>query len=87
MGLNVLDNHYGIKQKVKDGLNYAVGRVGELQQEFRRIDARRLGDIAANALGQVLDAARETAVDYAKDWVLRRLPGGIPEVPFKLPWM
>lgn len=92
LGLNALDNHFGIKNAVKAGLRYAVDHIEAIHKTITEIkpdDLRRYAEeTAANIAGRIADEL----YDEAKSWVIRKLrPDGIdlpawPDAP-RLPLM
>ncbi|AZF13709.1 hypothetical protein [Pseudomonas sp. R3-18-08] len=79
IGLNVLDNKYGIKDSVKSGMRYAVDNVRLLHERATKVTTkdlqRYMEDIATQAAQSILDQA----YDETKSWILRKIqPGELP---------
>ncbi|MEL7941710.1 MULTISPECIES: hypothetical protein [Pseudomonas] len=84
VGLNLLDQRYGIKQRVRDSLHFAVDNASSLTARFEALDVNNVRTYAERAVGEVIDAAVDQAVDEARNWLLKRVPPGlVPEVPFR----
>lgn len=78
LGLNALDNHFGIKNAVKAGLRYAVDHIQAIHKtitEIKPADLRRYAEqTAADVAGKIADEL----YDEAKSWIIRKLrPDGI----------
>jgi len=78
LGLNALDNHFGIKNAVKAGLRYAVDHIEAIHKtitEIKPADLRRYAEeTATNIAGRIADEL----YDEAKSWIIRKVrPDGI----------
>jgi|GEM_PF-774774 hypothetical protein len=80
-GLNVLDNHYGIKNSVKAGLRYAVDHIQALQQQLAEIKVDDLRKYAQETVAEIANGIAEQLYDEAKSWVIRKLQPGDLNLP------
>ena len=79
IGLNALDNKYGIKDSVKSGMRYAVDNVKLLHERATRITAKDLQRYTENIATQVVQGILDQAYDETKSWILRKIqPGDLP---------
>ncbi|WP_225934153.1 hypothetical protein [Pseudomonas azerbaijanoccidentalis] len=79
IGLNVLDNQYGIKNSVKSGMRYALHNIEQLHEKATRISIKDLQiyteKVATSVIGELIDQA----YDETKSWIVRKIqPNDLP---------
>lgn len=93
IGLNALDNHYGIKNSVKAGMRYAVDNISHLHEKATQITVKDLQNYAEEAVANIASEIADQLYKEAKSWIIRKvqpqefsLPGwpNAPRLP-KLP--
>ncbi|HEN8800494.1 hypothetical protein HP546_07120 [Pseudomonas sp. CM25] len=78
LGLNALDNHFGIKNSVKAGLRYATDHLESLHQTLTEIKAADLQNYLKETTANIAGNIADQLYDEAKSWVIRKLrPDGI----------
>jgi len=73
IGLNAIDNHYGIKNSVKAGMRYAVDHVNYIQEKITKISAKNLQNYAEEVTVNVATEITEALYKEAKSWVIRKV--------------
>ncbi|PYY71330.1 hypothetical protein CRX42_06805 [Pseudomonas jessenii] len=79
IGLNALDNNYGIKNSVKSGMRYAVDNIRYLHEQATRISAKDLQIYTEKVATSIINQLIDQAYDETKSWILRKIqPGDLP---------
>jgi len=78
IGLNILDNHFGIKNAVKSGLRYATEHIEYIRDKVREIKPGDLQKYAEKTASDIASNIVESLYEGAKDWVIRKIqPDGL----------
>lgn len=72
IGLNVLDNHFGIKNSVKAGLRYATDHIEYFSDKIREINSTDLQRYAEQTVADIAASIADGLYKEAKDWVIRK---------------
>ncbi|MFJ1337599.1 hypothetical protein ACIKP7_05585 [Pseudomonas caricapapayae] len=73
IGLNAIDNHYGIKNSVKAGMRYAVDHIENIQEKITKISANDLQNYAEEAVANIAAEIADELYNEAKSWVIRKV--------------
>lgn len=79
IGLNALDNNYGIKNSVKAGMRYAVDNIRYLHEQATKISSNDLRIYTEKVAASIINQLFEQAYDETKSWIIRKIqPGDLP---------
>lgn len=78
IGLNALDNHYGIKNSVKAGMRYAVDNVSYLHEKATQITVKDLQNYAEETVANIAAEIADELYKEAKSWIIKKVqPRGL----------
>jgi len=83
-GLNVIDNHYGIKNAVKASLRHAVTHFENIQAQVTKIDVDEIKEEVEQSIADMAAQTAEYLYDEAKRWAIRKIQPGelrFPRLP------
>lgn len=73
IGLNVIDNHYGIKNSVKASMRYAIDHIQHIQEKITRISANDLRNYAEETISNIASEIADELYNEAKSWIIRKV--------------
>lgn len=80
-GLNVIDNHYGIKNSVKASLRYVVAHLENIQAQITKIDVTEIKEDVEQTIADIAAQTAEHLYEEAKRWTLRKIQPGELDLP------
>ncbi|MNJ26995.1 hypothetical protein D3C77_214910 [compost metagenome] len=73
IGLNAIDNRYGVKNSVKAGMRYAIENLQDIQEKIAKISANDLKNYAEESITNVAAKIADEIYSEAKSWVIRKV--------------